>query len=830
MYVGIDLGTTNSVICSFDGVNTRLWKSPEQNDVTPSAIYIGRRGGKQYGHRAYYNAMRDPNNSALFFKRQMGTSTKIRFERENLIMTPEECSSEILSELFGYLTEDMRMSEDTATVITVPAAFNSMQKDSTLEAAARAGIGKVAIMQEPVAAIMSVTRKARNNGTFLVYDIGGGTFDCSIAEITGSRVSLLAHGGIAYCGGRDFDRMIFSNVVLPWLSENFDLPEDFRTHDKYKPLSSLATWASEIAKIELSSREETRILLTGDEFGDDGLTDSKGKEIYLDIPLSRQIVNTLISERLGETIESARELLANAGVRPEDVEKVVFVGGPTNYMPLREKISFELGIPTGAIEVNPMTAVAEGAAVFSESLDWSTSKRTKKSAQGELKSAEGILTFKYLARTADIKTKIAPALSKDGLRLLYQINCLDTGWTSGRLQLIHEKPLDLPLSKDGDNTFEAKVFDENGRELKVSESRIVITKTTMSVGAIPASHSVALEMLDRIGGAPALETIVKKGDPLPQKRKLVCKPAHTLKAGGGPDIIFRLREGDIPDPIVYNRHIGDLRIRGEDFYSGIIAAHSDLECWIEVAESGNISIEVSVPSIGEVFKKDDFYSRQGGLLDFDNDMGRIRNEAEEVIKRIDELLQKVSDPKLKKAREKAQTAFSPDYKANDPESVQEAYENMVDAKIQYAKTRKENRSTVREMELKNCIDDHHNIARKHAKPSEQESFDNLVKTARRSIDSGGDAFEKQLAELRVMNFAVMWRQDRFVIDYFKALTANPIVSGDINEYTRLKELGQKALEKDDIGALRGIVLEMIKITIPQTGINDVIETVNIYRG
>ena len=226
-FIGIDLGTTNSAICSYDGQNVRVWKSPDQNDVTPSAIYIDKRGNRYYGQRAYDNAPQNPNNSATLFKRFMGTSTKIEIKGAGITLTPEECSAEILKVLFGYLPEDIRNSDDTAVVITVPAAFNQMKKDATLEAARLAGFHNVALMQEPVAAVMSVMRQSKAEGIFLIYDLGGGTFDVSIAENIGGKVNLLAHGGIEMCGGRDWDRIVFNNIVVPWLRSNFKLPTDF---------------------------------------------------------------------------------------------------------------------------------------------------------------------------------------------------------------------------------------------------------------------------------------------------------------------------------------------------------------------------------------------------------------------------------------------------------------------------------------------------------------------------------------------------------------------------------------------------------------------------
>ena len=254
-FVGIDLGTTNSAIVAFDGETVRLYKSPEQNDVTPSAIFLDKRGNRFFGSRAYDNRARSPDNVADGFKRFMGTSTPIKLPAVNITMTPEECSAEILKVLFGYLPEEIRNDEETGTVITVPAAFNQMQKDATMAAAEMAGIGRVALMQEPVAAVMSVMRQRRGDGIFVVYDLGGGTLDIAIAQSTSGRVSLLAHGGVAMCGGRDFDRSIVHNVAKPWLLKTFRLPEDFPGNPKYRVLLRTAEWAAEKAKIELSSKE-----------------------------------------------------------------------------------------------------------------------------------------------------------------------------------------------------------------------------------------------------------------------------------------------------------------------------------------------------------------------------------------------------------------------------------------------------------------------------------------------------------------------------------------------------------------------------------------------
>ena len=366
-YVGIDLGTTNSVICTYnkDTLQTRVWKSPEQNDVTPSAIYIDRQGNRHVGQRAYNAAPRSPDNCATLFKRFMGTSTPIELSAVSLTLTPEECSAEILKTLFGYLPVEISNSPDTSTVITVPAAFNQMQKNATMEAAKMAGIGKVEFVQEPVAAVMSFMKARGTDGIFLIYDLGGGTLDISIAESIRKRVALLAHGGIQMCGGRDFDRTLVDNLVRPWLHENFELPDDLSTNPTFKTLLSLATWATERAKIELSAKDEAIISISEVEVG---TNDLNGEEIYLDIPLQREFYNDLIADRINDTIHAAKDTLSKTGYTPNDIECIVWVGDATHYKPLRDKVSFELGIKGDILAVDPITAVAEGASIFAESI------------------------------------------------------------------------------------------------------------------------------------------------------------------------------------------------------------------------------------------------------------------------------------------------------------------------------------------------------------------------------------------------------------------------------------------------------------------------------
>ena len=827
-YIGIDLGTTNSAIASWDGENIRLFKSPDQHDVTPSAIFIDRRGNKYVGSRAYMNAARNPDNAATLFKRLMGTSTPVKLPAVNITMTPEDCSAEVLRTLFGYLPEEIRSNGDIGTVITVPAAFNQMQKDSTMAAADAAGLGNVALMQEPVAAVMSVMRQRKNDGIFVVYDIGGGTLDVAIAESISGRVNLLAHGGIAMCGGRDFDRILFDNVVKPWLFENFDLPPDLAVNPQYKSLMRMATWAAEKAKIELSQKEEAVVSLPETELG---VRDQSGEEIYIDINLTRKRYDGLIAPKVEESIQAAREALEKAGLRPDDVERVVFVGGPAHYKPLRDKVAFELGIAPST-EVNPMTAVAEGAAVFSESIDWASQGRGRKSSRGAISVGGALdLSFNYIARTPDIKAKIVAKLGAQiPAGVEFQIDSLDTGWSSGRIALKDGANFELSLAKPGDNIFKVYVFDSNGAPIPLREDKIVIARTAASIDAIPASHSIGVEARDKVGGRLVLDYLVREGDQLPKKGKKTFKAGESLKAGSVGSIKLKLWEGEIADPINDNRFIGMFEIRGSDFDDGVIAAGAELVCEYEVLDSGNIQLEVSVPSISGSFKSGrNYYSSQEGKLDYTNQAKSIHEQSEHTLERLEEMASKVDDPRLEQAREKLEQASTIESGEADPETAKQAMDNVQEAKRLLALTRKEHLKDIRQLELDRAVDFFEKAVRQHARPTEVTSFDNLVKTAQRALENNGSDFESHLDDLRSRNFMILWRQDWFVIDHFKRLAQASYLFSDAREHAQLVAVGTEAIKANDIDKLRAVVGQLFSIQVGSAGDDDMMAGSNIVR-
>ena len=797
-FVGIDLGTTNSAICTYDGSETRIWKSTEQNDVTPSVIYFDRRGGKHIGQGAYDIEPIYYKSCAKLFKRRMGEDTRIDLPAVNHTLTPEECSAEILKELFGYLPEEIRNSPDTGTVVTIPAAFNQKARNATRQAAEMAGIGKVEMIQEPVAAVMSFMHVRDTDGIFLIYDLGGGTFDVAIAQSTGGKVNLLAHGGIEACGGRDFDRFIVENIVLPRLYEKYVLSDDLSKNETVEKVLRIVTRSAEIAKIGLSREEESTILIPSRDDWFDHSKDLNDKEIYEEILSQRDTVNKLIAEKINDTIDCARKTMEECGVNAHDLDRIVWIGGPTYYKPLRDKVSLELGIE-GDMSVNPMTAVAEGASIFAESIAWNSDVYKMKPTRGQISADELALSFNYTARTPSDTSKIAvqvkgqvPAGSE------FQVESLDDPWTSGRLPLKHAATVDVTLTKPGENTFKIVAFDRVGNPITIEQDEIVISKTAAIVEAIPAPHSIAMEVLDRLGGRPMLMYLIRKGDSLPFENSLKLKANEKLEAGSRDSLNFILREGEFEDEISANEYIGDFQITGADFYEGVIPVGAALICNYEILTSGEIKLEVEVPDIRGIFESSElnFYSPDEGKIDYTSNAGKVVEDGIDTRNRIDKIKKAVNDEKLAQAARKLEAANSLDSDESDPEKVKEAEQGIKQANELLEEVSRKNRKEIRQIELKDILTFFDMYCRQHARPSEERVFDSLVETAQRSIDNNDSDFKDHLDELRARNFEILWRQPWFVIENFKQMVSTPYSYTDISRFEELAMTGRQLLGRD----------------------------------
>ena len=343
--IGIDLGTTNSCVCVYEGGEAKVIANPEGERTTPSVVAF--KNGEIIVGGAAKRQMITNKDTIYSIKRLMGTNEKV--EANGKKYTPQEISAMILGDLKktaeAYLGEKV-----TKAVITVPAYFNDAQRQATKDAGKIAGLEVERIINEPTAAALAYgLDKQEENQTVLVYDLGGGTFDVSILELGDGVFEVKATSGNNKLGGDDFDNRIMDYLVEQFKKENkIDLSKDKMAMQRIKD-------AAEKAKKDLSGVTTTQISLPFLSQGEDG-------PLHLEMSLTRAKFEELCHDLFESTLEPVRKAMKDAKLSKSDIDKVILVGGSTRIPKVQEIIKNELGKEPSK-GVNPDEVVAMGAAI-----------------------------------------------------------------------------------------------------------------------------------------------------------------------------------------------------------------------------------------------------------------------------------------------------------------------------------------------------------------------------------------------------------------------------------------------------------------------------------
>jgi len=553
MYLGIDLGTSNSAIVGTDGESLRLFKTAEGMDVMPSAIMIDRRGGMFVGRKAYDQSAFSPQNVRLNFKRLMGTGSTIDFPGSDRTLTPEEASAEIIKALVAQAYRDIPEMAVRGVVITIPAAFNQMQSEATMRAARLAGLENIALLQEPIAAAMaSIADLREGSGQFLIYDLGGGTFDAAIVQSISGNVTVVAHAGVNMLGGADFDRAIVNSIVRPWLIDTFNLPDGFQAHPEFARLIRIGHYRAELCKIALSSQPTDQVFADENQVG---TKNAEGNEIYLDVEVTRADLEALIAENIDRSIQECRTLMASNGYSSSDMDRVVLIGGPSRMPYVRERVGFELGIAVDT-KLDPMTAVATGAAIYAAGRNWETAgsagprtARKAKSTSSDLK-----LSFEYIDNTAssEIRLRIRTPISPMPEGITIQVDAAN-GWTSGKLALGPQLDVKgVPLPRVGANTVQISVYEATGALNSAASTSLRINRLQATSGGMPLMHNIAIKVVTGAPGAEKnkLKTFVKKGTSTPASGMESLRVSRDLRAAEKSSLVFEVfeQEDGVDDP------------------------------------------------------------------------------------------------------------------------------------------------------------------------------------------------------------------------------------------------------------------------------------------
>jgi len=344
--IGIDLGTTNSVVAIMEGGQPTVVLNREGSRLTPSVVGMTKKNERLVGELAKRQSVANPENTIASIKRMMGQKRKVKMGEK--MYTPQEISAFILQKLKedaeAYLGEKI-----TDAVITVPAYFDDSQRQATKDAGKIAGLEVKRIINEPTAAALAYGLDKQNDLTILVYDLGGGTFDVSILQIGGGVFQVKSTSGDTKLGGDDFDRRI-----MEWIASGFkkdhgiDLLQDKQATQRLKD-------ASEKAKIELSGTPTTQISIPF-------ITQVDGEPLHVETELTRSKFESLIMDLVDKTLGPVNQALKDAKLKPEALDKILLVGGSTR-VPLVQRKVLDILKKEPTKNINPDECVAIGAAI-----------------------------------------------------------------------------------------------------------------------------------------------------------------------------------------------------------------------------------------------------------------------------------------------------------------------------------------------------------------------------------------------------------------------------------------------------------------------------------
>ena len=344
--IGIDLGTTNSVVAVMEGGKPTVIANAEGSRTTPSIVAFSKSGERLVGQLAKRQAIVNPDRTIASIKRHMGDNYKVNIDGKDY--TPQEISSMILRKLADdaskYLGEKV-----TSAVITVPAYFNDAQRQATKDAGKIAGLDVLRIVNEPTAAALAYGLEKEKSEKVLVFDLGGGTFDVSVLEIGDGVHEVLSTSGDTHLGGDDFDQK-----VMDWICEEFKKQEGIDLKGDKQAMQRVKE-AAEKAKCELSSVVETNINLPF-------ITADANGPKHLDLSLTRAKFEDLCHDLLERCKKPVEQAIQDAGISKGDINEVVLVGGSSRIPAVQQLVKDYTGKEPNQ-SVNPDEVVAVGAAI-----------------------------------------------------------------------------------------------------------------------------------------------------------------------------------------------------------------------------------------------------------------------------------------------------------------------------------------------------------------------------------------------------------------------------------------------------------------------------------
>ena len=596
---GIDLGTTNSAICRMEKGKPVIIKTDVLKDTMPSCVSFTKRKSVKAGDSAFNDMKSDKrraskvgkkeaSNAYVEFKRTMATTTRYYSSYMDKAYSSEELSAEVLKTLKSFVTDESFSS----VVITVPAKFTVNQKTATLEAAKMAGFKHCELLQEPIAASMAYGLNTNEkNGVWMVFDFGGGTFDAALLKVEDGIMQVFDTEGDNYLGGKNLDYAIVDNIIIPYLMENYNISSTIADADKKEILrDAMKTWAEEV-KNQLSFKEKEDILSDLGELGED----EDGEEIELDLTITQAEAFDVMRPYFQKAVDICKNLLQRNHLSGSQINKLILVGGPTHSPLIRQMLKEQI-TPNVDTSIDPMTAVATGAALYASTLDAEIS-------DDEIQIGTVKLELGYESTSVEtsewVSVKLAngASLSKVWVEFVRS----DKSWSSGKTEVDSTgNVIEANLLEGKPNSFSVIAYDDKGNSIPCFPSEITIIQGT-KVGAAPLPFNIGIAIWDenKKRGIFKVAKGLEKNKPLPAVGVINdLKTTAQLRPGIETDIltipIYQVdglgEEAEGKTASLYE-HVADVVVTGDDVDS-LITVDSAVDLTLKADSSEQMKLEV----------------------------------------------------------------------------------------------------------------------------------------------------------------------------------------------------------------------------------------------
>ena len=606
---GIDLGTTNSTLCRMEKGKPVIIKSDTLKDTIPSCVSFNKKKSVRVGDGAYNNMKQDKrratkswnieaSNTFIEFKRTMGTDTKFYSSFMEYDFSSEELSAEVLKTLKSYVIDE----NISSIVITVPAKFTVNQKTATIEAARMAGFKCCELLQEPIAAAMAYGLSSdTKNGIWMVFDFGGGTFDAALLKVEDGIMQVFDTEGDNYLGGKNLDYIIVDKLILPYVQDNYSI-ESYLIDKKKKEVlrDAMKTYAEEV-KNQLSFKDYEDIISNLGDLGED----EDGEEIELDITIKQSEAFDMIRPSFQKAVDICKSLLERNHLESSQLDKLILVGGPT-YSPLLRQMLKEQITQNVDTSIDPMTAVATGAALYASTLDAVVN-------ENDFTFDTVKLDIGYETSSVETIEWVSVKLPEDSQQdsLLIELIRGDKAWSSGKIEIDKNgNVIETNLMEARPNSFNVVCYDMHGNTLPCFPNEITIIQGS-KIGAAPLPYNIGIAIWnsERECAVFRMARGLEKNKSVPAIGVVNdLKTSNQLRPGIGSDVmtipIYQVDDFTEAEnrPVSLYEHVGNVVITGDEIEQ-LIPLNSSVDITLKVDSSEQMMLEVHFPVTDTTVKK-----------------------------------------------------------------------------------------------------------------------------------------------------------------------------------------------------------------------------------